>query len=71
MIFPRIFDCYEEGDFRRVKGLVVDKMMLVVRPFILVDKKGIVRYIQVVSEITRFPDIDRAFQRAIEVCKEP
>ena len=62
---------YKQGDFGRATGLLVDKMMLLARSVILVDKKGIVRYIQVVSEITHFPDMDRAFQKAIELSKEP
>jgi len=62
---------YKEGDFGRATGLLIDKMMLLARSVILVDKKGIVRYIQVVPEITRFPDMDRAFQKAIELSKEP
>jgi thiol peroxidase len=62
---------YKEGDFGRATGLLIDKMMLLARSVILVDKKGIVRYIQVVPEITRFPDMDRAFQKAIELSKKP
>jgi thiol peroxidase len=62
---------YKEGDFGRATGLLIDKMMLLARSVILVDKKGIVRHIQVVPEITRFPDMDRAFQKAIELSKEP
>ena len=62
---------YKEGDFGRATGILIDKMMLLARSVILVDKKGIVRYIQVVSEITHFPDMDRAFQKAIELSKEP
>jgi len=62
---------YKEGDFGRALGLLIDKMMLLARSVILVDKKGIVRYIQIVPEITRFPDMDRAFQKATELSKEP
>ena len=62
---------YKEGDFGRATGILIDKMMLLARSVILVDKKGVVRYIQVVPEITRFPDMDRAFQKAIELSKEP
>lgn len=62
---------YKEGDFGRATGLLIDKLMLLARSVILVDKKGVVRYIQVVPEITRFPDMDRAFQKAIELSKEP
>jgi thiol peroxidase len=62
---------YKEGDFGRATGILIDKMMLLARSVILVDKKGIVRYIQVVPEIMHFPDMDRAFQKAIELAKEP
>jgi len=62
---------YKEGDFGRATGILIDKMMLLARSVILVDKKGIVRYIQVVPEITHFPDMDGAFQKAIELAKEP
>jgi thiol peroxidase len=35
-----------------------------------VDKQGIVRYIQVVPEMTHLPDMERAFQVAVEMAKE-
>jgi len=62
---------YKEGDFGRATGILIDKLMLLARSVILVDKKGVVRYIQVVPEIAHFPDMDRAFQKAIELSKEP
>jgi thiol peroxidase len=38
---------------------------LLARAVILVDKEGLVRYIQVVPEITNLPDMETAFDRAI------
>jgi thiol peroxidase len=35
-----------------------------------VDKKGIVRYIQVVPEMTHLPDMNKAFEKAMELAKE-
>jgi thiol peroxidase len=35
-----------------------------------VDRKGIVRYIQVVPEMSHLPDLDRAFEKAVELTKE-
>jgi thiol peroxidase len=35
-----------------------------------VDRKGIIRYIQVVPEITRLPDMEKAFQKAMELNRE-
>jgi thiol peroxidase len=44
--------------------------MLFARSVIVVDKQGIVRYIQVVPEMTHLPDMKRAFQVAVEMVKQ-
>jgi thiol peroxidase len=61
---------YKEGEFGRATGLLMDKLMLLARSVVLVDKKGIIRYLQVVPEITRLPDMEKAFQKAVELNKE-
>jgi thiol peroxidase len=61
---------YKEGDFGRSTGLLTEGLMLLARSVILVDKQGIVRYIQVVPEMSHLPDMDKAFERAIELTKE-
>ena len=61
---------YKEGEFGRSTGLLIEKTMLLARSVVLVDKKGTVRYIQVVPEITRLPDMEKAFQKAMELNKE-
>jgi len=43
--------------------------MLLARSVILVDKEGVVRYIQVVPEMTHLPDMEKAFEKAIELAK--
>jgi len=35
-----------------------------------VDKQGIARYIQVVPEMTHLPDMEEAFERALEIVKD-
>jgi thioredoxin-dependent peroxiredoxin len=62
---------YKEGGFGRATGLLMEGSMLLARSVVLVDKKGIVRYIQVVPEITHLPDMEKAFQKATELAKEP
>jgi len=62
---------YKQGDFGRSTGLLVEGSMLLARSVVLVDKKGIVRYIQVVPEMSHLPDLDKAFERATELAKEP
>lgn len=62
---------YKEGAFGRSTGLLIDGPMLLARSVILVDKEGIVRYIQVVPEITNLPDMEKAFSKAIELINLP
>jgi len=44
-------------------------MILLARSVVLVDKQGIVRYIQVVPEMTHLPDMEKAFEKAMELAK--
>jgi thiol peroxidase len=50
--------------------LLVDQLTLLARSVILVDKRGVVRYIQVVPELTTLPDMEMAFRKAAELAKE-
>ena len=61
---------YKQGDFGKSTGLLTEGPMLLARSVILVDKEGVVRYIQVVPEMTHLPDMERAFARAIELARE-
>jgi len=60
---------YKQGDFARATGLLTDGMMLFARSVIVVDRMGIVRYIQVVPEMTHLPNMDKAFEKAEELAK--
>jgi thiol peroxidase len=60
---------YKQGDFARSTGLLTEGLMLFARTVIIVDKKGIVRYIQVVPEMTHLPDMEKAFEKAIALAK--
>jgi len=61
---------YKEGAFGRSTGLLIDGLMLDARTVILVDTQGVVRYIQVVPELTHLPDMEKAFDVAIELSKK-
>ena len=56
-----------DASFGRSTGLLLDDLMLLSRSVILVDRAGMVRYIQVVTDITHLPDMERAFQKAEEL----
>jgi len=55
---------YRDGSFGRSTGLLQEESMLLARAVILVDKEGIVRYIQVVPELSHLPDMETAFNKA-------
>ena len=61
---------YREGDFGKATGLMIDEMRLLARSIVIVDGDGIVRYVQVVPEITHLPDMDKAFAIAEELAAE-
>ena len=61
---------YRQGDFARSTGLLTEGLMLFARSVIVVDKQGIVRYIQVVPEMGHLPDMDRAIAKAKELASE-
>jgi thioredoxin-dependent peroxiredoxin len=55
---------YRDASFGRATGLLQEESMLLARSVILVDRDGIVRYIQVVPELTHLPDMETAFAKA-------
>jgi thiol peroxidase len=60
---------YKHGDFGRSTGLLTEGLMLLARSVIIVDKEGTVRYIQVVPEMSHLPDMEKAFEKAVELAK--
>lgn len=55
---------YKDGSFGRSLGLLLDGPRLLARSIVLVDKEGVVRYLQVVPDITHLPDMEKAFKEA-------
>jgi thiol peroxidase len=65
----RFLSDYKQGEFGRAAGLLVEGSMLLARSVLVVDKLGIVRYIQVVPDMGQLPDMDRAFREALALNK--
>ncbi len=65
----RFLSDYKEGEFGRATGLLMEESRLLARSVIVVDREGVVRYIQVVPEITHLPDMDSAFEKASSLVK--
>jgi thiol peroxidase len=61
---------YRDGSFGRATGLLIDDSMLLARAVIVADKEGVVRYIQVVPELSHLPDLETAFRKAKELANE-
>jgi thiol peroxidase len=55
---------YRDGSFGRSTGLLLDDSQLLARALIIVDRTGVVRFIQVVPELTHLPDLESAFKKA-------
>jgi thiol peroxidase len=55
---------YKSADFGNNTGLLIAPLHLLARTVIVVDKDGIVRYLQVVPEITELPDMAAAMEAA-------
>lgn len=65
----RYLSDYREGEFGLAAGLLIDDLRLLARSVVLVDTDGIVRYIQVVPEITHLPDMEKAFAAAAALAR--
>lgn len=55
---------YKAGAFGKASGLLMKESGLLARAVLVVDKNGQVRYLQIVPDITKLPDISRAIEVA-------
>jgi thioredoxin-dependent peroxiredoxin len=55
---------YKTGQFGLNNGLMIDPLHLLARAVIVTDKNNIVRYIQIVPEVTELPDMAAAMNAA-------
>lgn len=58
---------YKGADFGQRNGLLIKPLHLLTRTLIVTDQENIVRYIQVVPEITSLPDLSKALAVAKEL----
>jgi len=60
---------YRNAEFGRAFGLLIQELRLLARAVFVVDADGIIRYKQIVSELTKEPDYDSAVKAAKEASK--
>lgn len=58
----RYYSDYKYGKFGKKTGLLIRDKELLTRAVLVLDKKGIIRHRQLVSEITELPDMDKAIE---------
>ncbi|NLH16337.1 MAG: thiol peroxidase [Phycisphaerae bacterium] len=58
---------HRDAEFGQAYGLLIKELRLLARAVIVIDKKGIIRYIQVVPEVTQEPDYAAALDAARKV----
>lgn len=63
------FSDYKYGKFGKKTGLLILGEELLTRGIIVLDKKGVIKYLQIVGEITNLPHMELAFSRANELTK--
>ena len=56
----RFLSDYQTSDFGNKYGLLIKELRLLSRSVIVLDKENVIRYIQVVPELTQLPDYERA-----------
>ncbi len=53
---------HREASFGLSYGLLIKELRLLARAVLVVDREGVVRYLQIVPEISEHPDYDRAME---------
>jgi thiol peroxidase len=65
----RTLSDHRDASFGRAYGVLVKEQRLLTRAVFVVDKKGVIRYIQLVDELTNEPDYKAALTAAEEARK--
>ncbi len=61
---------YRDADFGKSTGLLIEENRLLARAIIVLDREGIIQYIEVVSELAQLPDMEKAFHAARDLISE-
>jgi thioredoxin-dependent peroxiredoxin len=55
---------YRDAEFGMSMGLLIEENRLLTRAVIVLDHEGVVRYLEVVPELARLPEMEKAFHSA-------
>ena len=65
----RTLSDHNQADFGNTYGLLIKELRLLARAVFVLDKEGVIRYIEVVEELTNEPDYEAALKAAKEARK--
>jgi len=59
---------YRDAGFGNASGLLIEENRLLARAVMVLDKEGVIRYLEIVPELSRLPDMQKvfAFARSME-----
>ena len=55
---------YRDGEFGASTGLMIQENRLLARALVVVDKEGVIRYLEIVPDLGQLPNMKKAFQLA-------
>ena len=55
---------YRDGQFGASTGLMIQENRLLARAVVVVDKEGVIRYLEIVPDLGQLPNMKKAFQLA-------
>ncbi len=55
---------YRDAEFGKSAGLLIEENRLLARAIFVLDQNGIIRYLEIVSELSQLPDMERAMEFA-------
>jgi len=58
---------HNQADFGNAYGVLIKELRLLARTVFVVDKKGVIRYIEIVEELTNEPDYEAALKAVREI----
>ncbi len=60
---------YRDAEFGKLTGLLIEENRLLARAVIVLDRDGVIRYLEVVPELSRLPEMEKAFHVAWALSK--
>ena len=55
---------YRDAEFGKLTGLLIKENRLLARAVFVLDQNGIIRYLEIVSELAKLPDMEKAMEFA-------